>query len=207
LAATLGFAALAAAPADPPLFAENFDTAAAGKPGKDFLLFAGAFEVKDAGGGNNVLELPGDPLDTFGAMFGPADQSLIDVRAKVWAASTGKRFPEFGIGAADVSGYRLLLLPRQKRLVLRKADVELASVPYEAWATETWTQFRLTIEPAGDAWRLTGAAWPAAGDESKGAKLTYDEKQKPANGRGSVWGLPFSGKPIRYDDIEVRAAK
>ncbi len=199
--------AAAAAPADPPLFHENFDKAALGKPSKEFLLFAGAFEVKDAGGGNKALELPGEPLETFGAMFGPADGNLIDVRAKIWAASTGKRFPEFGVGAADVSGYRLLLLPRQKRIVLRKADVELASAPYESWTTETWTAFRLTIEPVGDAWRISGAAWPAIGDESKGATLAYDEKTKPANGRGSVWGLPFSGKPIRFDDIEVRAVK
>ena len=41
-------AALAAAPADAPLFAENFDKASPGKPSKDFILFAGAF--RDYGG-------------------------------------------------------------------------------------------------------------------------------------------------------------
>src|SRR3954464_7935507 len=106
----IAVASLAAAPVAPP-FSENFAAMANGKPPKEkILIVAGDFEVKDLGGGNKVLELPGEPLESFGAMFGPADSNLIDVRAKVWAATTGKRYPEFGIGAADVSGYRLLLL-------------------------------------------------------------------------------------------------
>ena len=199
---------LLTAAAAAPSFSENFDAMPPGKPPKEkVLIVAGAFEVKDVGGGNKVLELPGDPLESFCAMFGPSDSSAIDVRAKVWAATSGKRYPELGIGAADFSGYRLLLLPRQKRLVLRKAEVELASVPYDGWASETWTAFRLTVEPAGDAWRITGHAWPATGDEGKAVKVVFDEKEKPAPGRGSVWGMPFSGKPIRYDDLEVRVLK
>lgn len=194
-----------AAPA--PSFSENFDQMPPGKPPKEkILIIAGEFEVKDLGGGNRVLELPGDPLESFGAMFGPAESILIDVRAKVWAATTGKRYPEFGIGAADVSGYRLLLLPRQKRLVIRKADMEVATATCDTWASETWTAFRLTVEPAGNAWRVTGLAWPANSDESKAAKVVFEEPEKPAPGHGSVWGMPFSSKPIRFDDIEVRVA-
>jgi hypothetical protein len=207
LAATTLLALVAAAPSPAPDFAENFDAADLGKPRKEFLLYAGAFEVKDGGGGNKVLELPGEPLESLGAMFGPAEHNAIDVRAKVWAATTGKRYPEFGVGAADISGYRLLLLPRQKRLVIRKADVEVASAPYDAWKTETWTNFRLTVEPAGAAWRVTGKAWPAEAEESKAATVVLEEKDKPSVGRGSIWGMPFSGKPIRYDDIEVRVGK
>jgi hypothetical protein len=196
---------VAAAPA--PSFSENFDAMPLGKPPKEkILIIAGDFEVKDVGG-NKVLELPGEPLETLGAMFGPADSNLIDVRAKVWAATTGKRYPEFGIGAADLSGYRLLLLPRQKRLVIRKADIEVATIPYDGWASESWTAFRLTVEPIGAAWRITGYAWPASGDESKAVKIVFDEKERPAPGRGSVWGMPFSAKPIRFDEIEVRVLK
>jgi hypothetical protein len=196
----------AAAPA--PSFSETFNAMPLGKPPKEkILIVAGAFQVKDLGGGNKVLELPGDPLETFGAMFGPADSNTIDVRAKVWAAATGKRYPEFGIGAADVSGYKLLLLPRQKRLVIRKAEVEVATAPCDGWTSESWTAFRLTVEPAGNAWRVTGYAWPASGDESKAAKVVFEEPEKPARGHGSVWGMPFSGKPIRFDDIEVRVLK
>jgi hypothetical protein len=202
--ATLALAAAAPAPS----FSENFDAMPVGKPPKEKILtFAGAFEVKDLGGGNKVLELPGEPLETFAALFGPADTNSIDVRDKVWGATSGKRYPEFGIGAADVSGYKLLLLPRQRRLVIRKAETEVASASYDAWTSETWTAFRLTVEPAGNAWRITGYAWPAGADDSKATTVVFEESEKPAPGHGSVWGMPFSGKPIRYDDIEVRVPK
>src|SRR5205085_3590208 len=96
------FVLLLASAGPAPSFSENFDALPDGKPPKEkILIVAGAFEVKDIGGGKKALELPGEPLETFGAMFGPADSNAIDVRAKVWAAATGKRFPEFGIGAAD----------------------------------------------------------------------------------------------------------
>ena len=204
--ALLLLAGAAAAPA--PSFSENFDAMPVGKPPKEkILLVAGAFEVIDLGGGNKVLELPGEPLETFGAMFGPPDSNTIDVRARVWAAASGKRYPEFGVGAADVSGYKLLLLPRQKRLVIRKAETEVATAPCDGWSSESWTAFRLVVEPSDNAWRVTGYAWPAGGDEAKAAKVVFEEKEKPAPGRGSVWGMPFSAKPIRFDDIEVRTLK
>jgi hypothetical protein len=197
----------AAATAPAPTYSENFDRLDPGNPPKEILAPPGTFRIAADDAGNKVLELPGDPLDLFGALFGPAEQNLIDVRARVWGAATGKRFPEFGVGAADLGGYKLLLLPRQRRLVLRKSDVEVAGVPYDAWKTETWTAFRLTIEPAAGAWRITGSAWPAGADESKAVTLIFEEKQKPASGRASVWGVPFSGKPIRFDDVEVRVGK
>src|SRR5690242_2103327 len=90
LSATL-MASVSAADAPATAYSNNFEKAALGKPDKDFLVYAGAFEVKEVDG-NKVLELPGEPLESLGAMFGPADQALIDVRAKVWGATTGKRF-------------------------------------------------------------------------------------------------------------------
>jgi hypothetical protein len=207
LAASLisAFAAAAAAPPEPaPVFSENFDKAAVGKPGKEILPYAGAFEVKDVGGGNKVLELPGAPLETMGALFGPEEHLFVDVRAKVWATTSGKRYPEFGVGASNLSGYRLLLLPRQNRLVIRRADVEVASAPCDGWKPETWTNFHLAIVPAGDRWRVTGTAWPAGAEEPKLATVVFDDAEKPSAGRASVWGMPFSGKPIRFDELEVR---
>ena len=41
-------------------------------------------------------------------------------------ATTGRRFPEFGVGLNDAGGYKLWLMPRLKLVLIRKGDVELA---------------------------------------------------------------------------------
>lgn len=178
----------------------DFEQTEAGKLPDDFLV-TGNFAVKDFEG-NQVLELPGSPLEHYGVLFGPAEHAQVEVRAKVWASQTGKRYPEFGIGAGNAFGYRLLLLPRQKKLVLRKQDLTVASAPYDQWKTDTWTEFSLRVEQQNGAWTITGQAAPA-GDPDAGVTVKFKDKEEAPAGRGSIWGTPFSDKPIRFDDLHI----
>ena len=34
--------------------------------------------------------------------------------------------------------------------------------------------------------------------------ITHKETKEPRNGKPSIWGSPYSGTPIRYDDIIVK---
>lgn len=182
----------------------DFAAAEVGKVPADMQAITGGYAVADIEG-NKVLELPGNPLEIYGLLFGPADGAELDVRAKAWSASSGRRFPEFGVGLGDVAGYRLLLLPGQKKLELRQGDEPVASVPInEPWRSETWTWLRLRVAKKPDGkWAVEGKAWAADGREPAAWQVAHEADQPPATGRASVWGIPFSGKPIRFDNLSA----
>ena len=51
-------------------------------------------------------------------------------------------------------------------------------------------------------WQLRAQGDPV-GEESAECMITADEKEAPGSGRASVFGSPFSGTPIRFDDFVV----
>ena len=158
--------------------------------------------------GKKVLELPGGPLDTFGVLFGPAEHSELDARARVWSAASGRRFPEFGVGVGDVGGYKVLVLPGQKRLELRKGDeVAAAGDMRGPWKSGTWTNLRLRVTKSGEGrWKVEGKSWTADSAEPPAWDIAHDVTEAPSPGRASVWGIPFSGQPLRFDELAAEQA-
>jgi hypothetical protein len=64
--------------------------------------------------------------------------------------------------------------------------------------------FRLQVrQMGGDAWKVEGKAWVQTDAEPKEWMVSMDEKVSPHNGRPSIWGSPYSGTPIRFDDLSV----
>src|SRR5437879_5945681 len=88
------------------LYENNFEKAEPGKLPDELLVLDGAFVVK-AEGGNQFLELPGAPLDTFGLLFGPTESTNVAVSARIYGTGKGRRFPTFGLGLNGVGGYKL----------------------------------------------------------------------------------------------------
>ena len=170
----------------------------------DMQAVSGAFTVAEFEG-QNVLELPGEPLDTFGLLFGPGELVEATATARVWGATSGRRHPEFGIGLGDLGGYRLIVLPGQKKLELRKGDDKVADAPMRfEWKPKTWTTLRLRVVKAGEGkWRVEGKAWPHGQAEPTSGIVLADRNEEPPAGRASLWGIPFSGQPIRFDDLAV----
>jgi hypothetical protein len=185
----------------------NFSGAEVGKLPPDVQAVTGGYKVATFEN-DKVLELPGEPLDVFGLLFGPAGAAEVDVRARAWSAASGRRMPEFGVGTGDVAGYRLMLLPAARRLELRRGDEPVTSVETkEPWRSGTWTWLRLRVaKQANGHWAVQGKAWPADGKEPQDWQLSHDAAQPPHGGRASVWGIPFSGQPIRFDELGVEPA-
>ena len=184
------------------VYANDFESSEIGKAPKDFLVIAGAFAVQQDGA-RKFLELPGSPLDTFGALFGPAKMEGLSVAAKIFGTKTGRKFPAFGLSWNGAGGYRLQVSAAKKQLEIFKGDEARASVPFE-WRDATWLSLRIQARqtPAG-AWVIEGKAWPAGGAEPEKWTVSLEEKEAPAAGRPGLWGSPFSGTPIRFDDIAV----
>jgi hypothetical protein len=195
---------LGAAEESPSLYTQNFENAPLDKLPPDLMVLSGEFAVK-AGGGNKFLELPGAPLDTFGVLFGPAGQSEISARAKFQGTKQGRKFPTFGISLNGVAGYRLQINPARKALELLKNDETKAHIDF-AWPSGEWIALRLQVKRAGAKWRIEGKAWRASEPEPPAWMIAVEEDQEPSSGRAGVWGMPFSGQPIRFDDLTVAHA-
>lgn len=190
------------AAAAPPRYSEDFENTEMGKVPADMTVLNGNFAIHELEG-NHFLELAGEPLETFGALFGPKDSAACDVRARIWADASGRRCPEFGIGADDAQGFKLLLLPGQGRLQLRQGDETRASVRCD-WKPGTWTWLRLRVDQSAEnKWSVRGRAWAEGSPEPTEWMIEFELPSAPSAGRASLWGLPFSGRPIRFDDLRV----
>lgn len=183
------------------LYSNNFEKAQVDQVPDDMLVLDGAFAVKQEGA-NKFLELPGAPLDTFGVLFGPTTNANVAVTARIFGTGKGRRFPTFGVGINGAGGYKLKIAPSKNEIELSKGDDVIASAPFK-WKSGTWTQFRLQLRPDGKQWVVEGKAWDSAAKEAEKWDITYNEKTEPTAGRASVSGSPYSGTPIRYDDLAV----
>ena len=141
------------------LYENNFEKAALDKAPDDFLVLDGDFSVKQDNG-NNVLELPGAPLDTFGVLFGPTTNAGVCISARIYGTGKGRRYPTFGVGLDGPSGYKLKVSPAKNALEIFKGDESAANVPF-TWKSGTWTMFKLRVRAVGgDLWKVEGKAWP-----------------------------------------------
>ena len=182
------------------LFQDNFENDTLGPPPSTFLVLDGDFAVKQIDA-NKVLELPGAPLDTFGALFGPATNGALTISARIFGTRHGRRYPFFGLGLSGGGGYRLQVSPAKDALEIFRGDTSIASVPYK-WQSGAWTILRLHLHPLDDSTRrLEGKAWTDGSPEPANWLVTIEDKSPPPAGRASLWGSPVSGTPIRFDDL------
>jgi hypothetical protein len=202
IAAIVAATGSADTPNDKMLFKSDFESANVGSLPEELMVLAGEFSVSDIGG-NKALELPGNPLEDFGALFGPAESDGIAVRARVFSESSKRLAPRFGVGLDGVAGYRLLVAPGQNRLQLLKDQEAVASAPLE-WKSGTWTWLHLQIrEVSAGKWFIEGRAWADGSPEPNEWSISFEVSETPPSGKASLWGAPYSGKPILFDDLSV----
>ena len=201
-ALVIGLTALTTHAAEP-LYQTNFEKTELGEVPNDFLVLDGDFTVKQAGG-NKYLELPGAPLDAFGFMFGPSARHGNEISARMFGTKKGRRYPVFGVALNGVNGYRLQVAPAKRAIELLKGSAVVAKVPFR-WGGGEWLRLALRVEQTGTAeWTITGKVWPDGKKAPAKPTITHKEAKEPRNGKPSIWGSPYSGTPIRYDDIVVK---
>ena len=188
-------------PARNVIYANDFERAKINELPDGFMIMSGSFTVKEENG-NKFLELPGAPLDTFGVLFGPTAETGISASARFSASKQGRKFPTFGVSINGVAGYRLQVSPAKKTLEIYKGDEPKTSVPFE-WQSDTWTSLRVRIRTADDGFLVEGRAWREGEPEPSKWMVTLREKEEPPPGRAGVWGSPYSGTAIRFDDLLI----
>jgi hypothetical protein len=188
-----------------PLYENDFEKAEVGKAPPEMLVLDGGFAVQQDGT-NSCLELPGAPLESYGVLFGPTEQEGVAVTARVHGTGKGRRFPTFGVGLNGSGGYRLQVSPGKKLLELAKGDEVKSSLSFQ-WQSGQWTFLRLQVRKVHEGeWKVEGKAWTQSTPEPAEWMLSLTEKEAPRPGRAALYGSPFAGTPIRYDDLRLRPA-
>ena len=187
------------------LYRNDFEKAAVGQTPEEFLVINGDFVVGEDSG-NKFLMLPGSPLDSFSVLFGPTEKEGIVASARVFGTAKGRRGPTFGVGLNGVSGYRVQVSPGKQALELFRGDISRASVQYE-WTSGKWTHLRIQATKSGAGWKIVGKAWPEGQAEPAEWMISVEDPEDLPAGRASIHGSPYSGTPIRYDDLQVARVK
>jgi hypothetical protein len=173
---------------------------------EELMVLDGQFAVKEESG-NKFLELPGAPLDTFGVLFGPSAKENVAVSARVFGTGTGRKLPAFDVGLNGVGGYKLRVSAAKRALELYRGDGLKTSVPLK-WQQGKWTHLKLQVLKGGEnEWKIEGKCWQEGDQEPGEPTLKFTDTNAPPAGRASVTGLPYSGTPIRFDDLTVSDAK
>ncbi len=189
-----------------PLYQNDFSKGEVGKLPEEMLLLDGGFAVQEVAG-NKVLQLPGAPLETFGVLFGPTEASGLAVSARVHSTKKGRREPAFALGLNGNAGYKLQISAAKKLVELYKGDDVVASESF-AWESGSWTMLKLQARKVKNGeFAVEGRAWKQGAPEPEKWTVTFTEKSEPVAGRASLWGNPFAGTPIDFDDLVVSAVK
>lgn len=184
-----------------PLYQNDLQKFAPGKLPDEFLVLGGEFSlVKD--GDNVLIELPSDPIDAFGLLYGPTIKSEGAVAsARFFGTKKGRRMPSFGVGVFGISGYKVRLSPAAGKLEILKDEMVKADVPFE-WKSDTWTRLKVQARPVDKGqWKVEARAWPDGEKEPETWQLEWTDSEAPPSGRASLIGAPYSGLPIRFDDL------
>ncbi len=196
-------AAAAASAADKPLYIQDFD--ALQEVPDEIMQLNGEFTLVPDGTGKAMALTP-TPLDTDNCLFGPPSKDAIAARARIRGSAKGHQSPTFGIGVNGVSGFILRLATAKKQVELVRDEEVLASKPY-TWKSDTWTRFLLQVHPASPtSWVVEGKVWPDGEAEPAEWLVTTTSEKAPSPGRASLWGVPYGGKPILFDNLEVAPA-
>lgn len=200
------FAADAEDPKPEPRYANDLETLKSEQIKEEFMVMAGEFALQKDGA-NTVLELPGKPVDDVGLLFGPTSTVPIVVQARIFATKVRRRTPAFCVGVNGRRDYRLRVNPASDALEILRDGKVLATAEYK-WTSDQWTVMRLQVTSADEGVsRLEGKAWAEGQDEPKEWMVSHELKEAVLPARASLYGAPYSEKPIRFDDLKVQPAE
>jgi hypothetical protein len=183
-------------------FSEDFSAHPAGQP-PDLMVLEGAFTVEAEDAGNHVLQIgPGELVDAT-VQLGPSLRSGGDVTVRAKGFQKRRSFPRFGVGLHGQSGFRLRVVPAARTVELTRQDEVIQSVPF-AWSPGQWYFLRLRVEALDTGrWSVSGWVWPEAAAPPRDALVEYISEEARLEGKASLFGTPFSGQPVLFDDLRV----
>ncbi|MFT4550534.1 MAG: hypothetical protein ACI9UA_000887 [Pseudoalteromonas tetraodonis] len=190
-------------------FSEDFEKVKVGEAPDKVMEIEGTFTVVEEDG-KKFLRVGIEPLAENGMVMGPSMKGAGTIEAKIRSFKKRRSYPRFGVGLHGISGYRLRVVPSGGAVELLKNEEVVASEKFK-WKADVWTNLKMEIKQDGDAWSIKGWVWPVAeGEEGKQPEkpsVSHSDKEAPGQGKGSLWGSPYSGKPVDFDDVKVKTGE
>jgi len=198
----LGPMAVLAQQAEP--VTEDFESMTAGPPPDALMVIEGEWAVVKEGD-NTLLELQGEPVVDAAILVGPSMKEASSVRAAIRAGRSRRAFPRLGVGLFGLSGVKVRVVPVEKKIELLHGDEVVVEAAFEHWKEDVWWQVELKVTATGDAWSAEARIWPDGEEPPTDAAVRCPLASAPGQGRASVLGSPFAGKPIHFDRVTVQS--
>jgi len=184
------------------VYQNDFSQAVEGQLSNEFLVMEGNFSVEKTNV-ESYLKLSPTPLVDSSVQFGKSFSGKGLIRVRVKAERQGRRSPRFGVGLYGVSGFQFSVVPSEKKIVLSHGTEVVQSTTFK-WRSGEWHFVELTVLETGNNWTVFGRVWAESEERPDAAQVEYIADVELMKGRAYVSGMPSSGSPIYYDDIEVQ---
>ncbi len=186
-------------------FEESFSSVEVGSEPENLFILDGAYAVSEEDD-NRRLTLPGSPVGDFGLLFGPrVREKSLELSFSFLGMKKGRRLPALAAGLGGVRSYRFRLNAATKQIILTRQDVEIGKVAYQ-WESGAWCQVRFQALPGdGENTRIRLKLWKRAEEEP--GEWLFDEIDRSAfaGGKCALWGYPYAGTPIHFDDLKIES--
>jgi hypothetical protein len=170
----------------------------------DYFVVSGAFTVEEGEGGR-VLSVSPEPLDEAGVLLGSSSRGIAQIEARFTAERVRRSVPQFAVGVYGIGGHRLRVSPATGELELVRNDEVVAKMDVE-WESGEGYWLRLEASPTGSGGGMVqGWGWKDGEERPEEPSLSIEVESMRASGMVSVWGTPFSGRPILIDGISGAA--
>ncbi len=183
-------------------FHEEFSDSIIGQEPETLFILDGAYTVQAHKERDKVLALPGTPTGDYGVLFGrKIKEKALELRFSFFSTSQGRRMPSVAASIGGVRGLRLRLNPAARNLALSLDEVFLTEIPF-TWRGNQWWSVRFQVIPAGEV-QAKVKLWPSAEQEPVSWAFTKFFKVEYNGGKCALWGFPYAGTSILFDDISI----
>lgn len=187
------------------VFQEEFSNDRIGSEPENLFILDGAFSV-GIEEKNLILVLPGNPVGEFGFLFGPRlREKSMELQFSFKSENKGRRYPSFAACLGGVRGFRVRLNPAYRKMILYYEDEHLEEVPF-TWKSKKWYNMRIQavrLPTKQSMYKIK--LWQASQNEPLGWHFTYRAEIEFESGKCAVWGYPYSGLSICFDNLNILA--
>ena len=183
----------------------DFEKLAEGEVPGEFMAVEGNWAIAEDAG-NKVAQLQPEPVADAALLLGASLKGAGTVSARVKAGKSRRAFPRFGVGLHGVSGTKVRVVPARKAIELVQGENDaFATVAFDSWKEDTWWRVELTLSEKDGAWTAEARLWPDGERRPDAATVAGKMPNPAAQGKASLIGTPYAGKPILFDDVTAAA--
>ena len=184
-------------------FEENFSQLPSQSEPESLFILDGSFLINENKDGKE-LKLSGSPVGDFGFMFGPrVREKAMELNFTFLSTKQGRRYPAIAAGIGGMRGYRFRWNPSTRKILIFNDDT-LITEKGLPWESDQWWKIRfqvIPLKPNKNLLRLK--IWPRDSEEPKTWLVEHTDNVLFQGGKCVIWGYPYAGTPIHYDDIKI----